>query len=1486
MAGLTGTYPSAGNRLVNNTATADLTSFGPGTTVGAYEFFDSTGSVYAATVADGGTVTPTTSNQTISAAGTLYRSVIVQGDANLTTANIKDTVPLFGVTGSLTGTPANCNTNGQQNCLATATFFGATQCSANSSNCYVPTYAVTTQPLKAISYDAIDAGKSSIRSSLTLSGISGTLADCAAGGTTGCVTTATYKSLDLSSAGAASSTGVTAANFNTKIATSGNFEFWDVSGARHQVAGDTDLTASNVKSSIDIFGAVGNVTPTPANCSTNGGQSCVATGSYYAATACATDGSNCFVPTYAATTQPLKAISYDAIDAGKSSIRSSLTLSGITGTLADCAAGGTTGCVTTATYKSLDLSNVGAASSTGVTAANFNTKIATLGNFEFWDASGARHQVAGDTDLTASNVKSAIDIFGTVGSVTPTPANCSSNGGQSCVATGSYYAATSCADDGSNCFVPTYAATTQPLKAISYDAIDSGKSSIRSSLTLSGIAGTLGDCTTNNTSGCVTTASYKSADWTNLTAANIKNGASVAGLTGTYPSASNRLVSNTATADLTAFGPATPVGAYEFFDSAGDVYPATVADGGTITPSTSTQSLNTAGTMYRAATINGDADLVAGNILSGTNLFGVNGSVTATPANCSSNGTQSCVATGSYFAATACAADGSNCFVPTYAVTTQPLKAISYDAIDAGKSSFRSSLTLSGISGTLADCAAGGTTGCVTTATYKSLDLSSAGAASSTGVTAANFNTKIATSGNFEFWDASGARHQVAGDTDLTASNVKSSIDIFGTVGNVTPTPANCGSNGAQSCVATGSYYAATACAADSSNCFVPTYVTTTQPLKAISYDAIDADKILSGNTIGSVPGNVTLPDVAKVLTATNFGVSGTGSTGTLTLPAAADVRTGSGAYGEPGSQLTPAYSPDFPAVGNVLSSDTVNSVSGTLTLPGVGDVEAGVIYGVGGNGSTGSFAVPTLAQVQNGVGYGAAGSEFTGSATLESHSSCSGGGQTGCLATATYPTMNLSVTGGTGLTSANFAAAVASASTYQFWDGGGARHTVTGDTDLSEGNLKTSVVIHGVTGAYPSASYLLPSASGTADLDSATFDAKIKSATAFEYWTSTGSRQTGSGDADIQDYNVKTGVTIFGMTGVYAGPPATPTGLTATTASATQINLNWNNVGVTGYLLIAREGSAVSFTPVNGTSYSTGAQGSDTIIYVNTGTSYNHSGLTIGSTYHYALYSYEGGNSYSSVVTTSQAATYLCGGAGDSCYDDAAAKAAGVAVTPLGKSLEYVFANGSSGFQVWKEVGSTRILRATGLDEWSKRLNESGRGQSATDFTDAALGTASTLIKGRVCPTHVFVDTGNMTSANNCLYYSPAYAQQRLDAASGTGITNQTTSGYFGLAFWNVAGSGNGTSASWYEGNINTCASKGMRLPTLYETAVSAPSNYKPGDATPTFNAPNGIPSAASWTWTASSYTNNTNYYWIWSGPSTLGNNYDNSCYVICAIL
>ncbi len=227
-----------------------------------------------------------------------------------------------------------------------------------------------------------------------------------------------------------------------------------------------------------------------------------------------------------------------------------------------------------------------------------------------------------------------------------------------------------------------------------------------------------------------------------------------------------------------------------------------------------------------------------------------------------------------------------------------------------------------------------------------------------------------------------------------------------------------------------------------------------------------------------------------------------------------------------------------------------------------------------------------------------------------------------------------------------------------------------------------------------------------------------------------------------------------------------------------------------------------------------------------------------------------------SSIGTTSRRKPEFCGA---DCYQAGAAMTSGLAYTGSGKLLRLV-----SG--VWVQANGNNVLRVDGSDNWHLALNANGRSFSASylDKTVADLA-------GRVCPTNVYVDDGNKVATGRCVYYDQNNPEQRLDATAYNGVTNQTTPGSYRLGSWNTAAGGNGTGASWYEGNIQTCANKGMRLPLLYETTAANPGSNKPTDpASPSWSTiTTGVPALGggySSTWTSSAYSGDTAYYWYWS--------------------
>jgi hypothetical protein len=225
-----------------------------------------------------------------------------------------------------------------------------------------------------------------------------------------------------------------------------------------------------------------------------------------------------------------------------------------------------------------------------------------------------------------------------------------------------------------------------------------------------------------------------------------------------------------------------------------------------------------------------------------------------------------------------------------------------------------------------------------------------------------------------------------------------------------------------------------------------------------------------------------------------------------------------------------------------------------------------------------------------------------------------------------------------------------------------------------------------------------------------------------------------------------------------------------------------------------------------------------------------------------------------------------LCGDAGNSCYENSPAQTVGRACLSDGTQIEYL--ENINGFKIWKDSASDKILKATGFwgspSDWQKTLNRAGTGFTSTYFTSYS------SLAGRTCPTHVFLNSTNMTAVHQCLYYDVGTELASLDMEPG-----ELGEDYLGD--WSDSRTGNGIEPSWYEGNIKVCADQGMRLPTLFETTADSPSDGLPSDAAPTFSGNSGVPVLDFYSWTATAVVDSTpDSYWLWSGPATdYGNNF-----------
>lgn len=163
--------------------------------------------------------------------------------------------------------------------------------------------------------------------------------------------------------------------------------------------------------------------------------------------------------------------------------------------------------------------------------------------------------------------------------------------------------------------------------------------------------------------------------------------------------------------------------------------------------------------------------------------------------------------------------------------------------------------------------------------------------------------------------------------------------------------------------------------------------------------------------------------------------------------------------------------SKDYPAIktsglaAKVSAGETVAGVTGTAAAESRSDCSSDGETNCVTNLTYPSVKVADLARkIISGNTVGG----IAGTATEETRSECTGANQEDCIATSTYKTMDLSNKDGGGsldLTDTNFETRVKSASTFEYWDQYGNRHTNTGDTDITAANIDTGITIFGTAG-------------------------------------------------------------------------------------------------------------------------------------------------------------------------------------------------------------------------------------------------------------------------------------------------------------------------------------------------------------------------------------------------------------------------------------
>ncbi|MGE0172307.1 MAG: DUF1566 domain-containing protein [Oligoflexales bacterium] len=938
--------------------------------------------------------------------------------------------------------------------------------------------------------------------------------DCAADGEVGCVTTLDYRAADMDIA-----------------------------------------IPENIKNNVIVAGTSGTMLGESHNdCIADGGVGCVTTLDYVAAN---------------------KTLAIPA------NIRSGIALAGVAGSLVeeghvDCIADGATGCVTTASFKAADMSLAIAANiKSGVTIASVGGSITSESHSDCASdgivgcVTTSGYKSANMTTATVGNIKSGVVIAGVTGNaIMESHSDCAVDGGVGCVTTSAYKAAdmlnvvagnikTGIAVAG---VTGAYPSASYPLAASSavvndldnatfsskvksttqfeyFDSagaryLNSGDSDIVASNIATGvdIFGTVGNagleahinCTADGAVGCVTTNSYKSANMTFAVATNIKSGATIAGIGGSVLQESHT--------DCTSDGAT-----------------------GCITSES-----------FKAADM---AVALDSNIRMGTTIAGVAGIVTNSYTNCNTDGQTACVTSSQY-------------------------KAARMTGVKPG--SIKNGVTIAGVTGILTpeghnDCSIDGMTGCVTTSSYKSASMTTAipgnirsgvVIAGVIGSAASESHNDCGSDGEVGCVTTSG--YKAANMSSAVAANIRLGSTIAGVPGSVNAeSHSDCSTDGAMGCITTSSYKAANMSNVSPGNIragvavagVTGQYPSATYPIASASITVADLDntslnaKLKSATQfeffdssgtryLNAGDTDLTVANIANSVDI--FGTTGTatleshnncavdGALGCITVAAfkaadmtrviAANIKSGVTIAGVPGSAVVGSFN-NCAADGELSCITTASFKAANMANVVAGNIKSGAtIAGVLGGYPSASYPLAssdsgiadltsttfntqvksatafeyfdsigaryigagdtdiTSSKIQNGIDIFGTG----GSLATESHSNCVSDGATGCITTASYKAANM--------------------------------------TNVTAGNIRNGIVVAGVSGLYPSITYPLPGASATADLVSTTANNQFKSSTAFEYWNSAGTRQTGAGDANIVAGNIKTGTDIFGTVGTYSG--------------------------------------------------------------------------------------------------------------------------------------------------------------------------------------------------------------------------------------------------------------------------------------------------------------------------------------------------------------
>ncbi len=137
---------------------------------------------------------------------------------------------------------------------------------------------------------------------------------------------------------------------------------------------------------------------------------------------------------------------------------------------------------------------------------------------------------------------------------------------------------------------------------------------------------------------------------------------------------------------------------------------------------------------------------------------------------------------------------------------------------------------------------------------------------------------------------------------------------------------------------------------------------------------------------------------------------------------------------------------------------------------------------------------------------------------------------------------------------------------------------------------------------------------------------------------TRTATLNIGSDDADENPYIIK--LTAIGTDNLATSPTSNPTNLTFPLVKAYTVGGQYTaGVGADNYIVLWKNGSAVTGVPVDGQTYKRGdIIGDAKVAYIGPGTAFTPRGVIANQNYHFAVYAFNGPSGYENYLTTNPA--------------------------------------------------------------------------------------------------------------------------------------------------------------------------------------------------------------------------------------------------------